>query len=200
MKKKTTTTQYTYLYMRHGFVVHHIMETLFFPNYNFGILKITSEDILLIQQILYCIYYYSNSRKLFSRNCDILKQTSKICNQFNAINSMIVQLPCGILWATIFFTLCHVPWFYYNQLSSKCYYPTKQTSNTIVSQYIACNSTYCVKETSRTLCACVIVVVVVAIFQPCISSTNNVIFNVDTPSIANHYPEHRWWIICCYVL
>ena len=38
------------------------------------------------------------------------------------------------------------------------------------------------------------------IFQPCISSTNNVIFNVDTPSIANHYPEHRWWIICCYIL
>jgi len=36
------------------------------------------------------------------------------------------------------------------------------------------------------------------IFQPCISSTNNVIFNVDTPSIANHYPEHRWWMICCY--
>ena len=59
-------------------------------------------------------------------------------------------------------------------------------------------SMYCIKETSRTLCACVIVAVVVAIFQPCISSTNNVIFNVDTPSIANHYPEHRWWMICCY--
>ena len=167
------------------------MKTITLLNFNFGIPKITSIRHITntTNSVLQLLITRAN---FFHIIVTILKQTFKNMQSIQWLfNCHVVycEQPYLLLCATFLGSIT------INNRPNVIIRRNKPRTLSSLSIYIACNSMYCVKETSRTLCACVIVVVVVAIFQPCISSTNNVIFNVDTPSIANHYPEHRWWMI-----